>query len=66
MHDRYENPKVAKQKREQAADLAAYFDNKERLDDLLRGISREDAERLRQRRERGDNDEVDRGRERER
>ena len=59
-------PKVAKQKREQAADLAAYFDNKERHDEILRGISRDDAERLRQRRERGDNDEVDRGRERER
>jgi MobA/VirD2-like, nuclease domain len=58
-------PKVADEKRQDAADLAAYFENAERVDDLLRQISREDAERLRQRRERGDNDEVDRGRERE-
>jgi hypothetical protein len=59
-------PKVAKENQERAADLAAYFDNKDRLDDLLRGISRDDAERMRQRRERGDNDPVDRGRERDR
>jgi hypothetical protein len=59
-------PKVAKQRREQVADLEAYFENKDRHAEILRGISRDDAERMRQRRERGDNDPVDRGRERER
>jgi hypothetical protein len=58
--------RVAEQQRAENADLAAYVDRNEKLDDLLRQIGKDDAERLRQRRERGDTDEVDRGRERER
>jgi ATP-dependent exoDNAse (exonuclease V) alpha subunit len=58
--------RVADEKQQHAEELAAYVDRKANLDEILQGISRDDAERLRQRRERGDGDEVDRGRERER
>lgn len=58
--------RAAEEQQQQADDLAAYADRAERLDDILRQVARDDAERLRQRRERGDYDEVDRGRERER
>ena len=58
--------RAAKERQQEAADLAAAAESKARLDDLLRQIARDDAERGRQQRERGDHDQVDRGRERER
>jgi hypothetical protein len=57
-------PKVAEEKREQAADQAACAERTERLDALLSQIARHDAER-RLRRELGTELDDDRGRERE-
>jgi hypothetical protein len=58
--------RVAEERRQEAADYAAQAERNSNLDDLLRQIAKDDAERQRQRRERGDHDQVDRGRERER
>jgi hypothetical protein len=56
---------AAKERQQEAADLTAAAESKARLDDLLRQIARDDAQR-RLARERGEDRDDDRGRERER
>ena len=59
------NQRAAEEQHTDDEARAAHAESNENLDDLLRQIARDDAERLRSRRERGDGDEVERGRERE-